>query len=88
MQLIFSKKINAVKCFDFTEQNNALTLSIMMGSLFLFKRKIATPGKGILAADESTGTIGSRFSAISLENNEHNRQQYRQLLFTSEGEFL
>lgn len=48
-------------------------------------RAIATPGKGILAADESTGTIGSRFNSISLENTEANRQAYRQLLFTTEG---
>lgn len=49
------------------------------------QRAIATPGKGILAADESTGTIGSRFNSISLENTEANRQAYRQLLFTTEG---
>jgi fructose-bisphosphate aldolase class I len=48
-------------------------------------RKIVTPGKGILAADESTNTIGSRFKNISLDNNEENRRAYRQLLFTSEG---
>jgi len=45
--------------------------------------KIMTPGKGILAADESTGTIGKRLSSINLENNETNRQKYRQLLFTT-----
>ena len=48
-------------------------------------KKIATPGKGILAADESTGTIGKRFDAIKLENNEVNRKNYRELLFTTEG---
>lgn len=48
-------------------------------------RAIATPGKGILAADESTNTIGSRFSSINLENTEPNRQAYRQLLFTTPG---
>ena len=47
--------------------------------------KIVTPGKGILAADESTGTIGKRFDMIKLENNEENRREYRELLFTSEG---
>jgi fructose-bisphosphate aldolase class I len=47
--------------------------------------KIATPGKGILAADESTGTIGNRFSKINVENNEDNRRAYRELLFTTEG---
>jgi fructose-bisphosphate aldolase class I len=48
-------------------------------------RKIAAPGKGILAADESTGTIGQRFTKINLENNEDNRRRYRQLLFLTEG---
>jgi len=46
---------------------------------------IASPGKGILAADESTGTIGKRFEKIKLENNENNRRAYRELLFTSKG---
>lgn len=44
---------------------------------------IATPGKGILAADESTGTIGKRLSSINVENIEANRQALRELLFTS-----
>lgn len=48
-------------------------------------KAIASPGKGILAADESTGTIGKRFSAINVENVEENRRKYRQLLFKTEG---
>ena len=48
-------------------------------------QKICTPGKGILAADESTGTIGKRFDQISLENNSQNREAYRHLLFSTEG---
>jgi fructose-bisphosphate aldolase class I len=44
---------------------------------------IIATGKGILAADESTGTIGSRFQKINLENTEENRLNYRHLLFTS-----
>ncbi|OIW02924.1 hypothetical protein TanjilG_29700 [Lupinus angustifolius] len=44
---------------------------------------IATPGKGILAADESTGTIGKRLSSINVDNIEANRQALRELLFTS-----
>lgn len=47
--------------------------------------KIATqmvaPGKGILAADESTGTIKKRFDAIGVESTEENRRDYRELLF-------
>ena len=46
---------------------------------------IAAPGKGILAADESTGTIGKRFAPIGVENVEENRRKYRELLFTTEG---
>lgn len=43
--------------------------------------KMVAPGKGILAADESTGTIQKRFDAIGVENNETNRRDYRELLF-------
>jgi len=50
-------------------------------------KTIVAPGHGILAADESTGTIGKRFSSIGVENTEENRRRYRQLLFTS-GEEL
>jgi len=48
-------------------------------------KAIAATGKGILAADESTGTIGSRFDSIKVENTEENRRKYRQLLFKAEG---
>lgn len=48
---------------------------------------IVAPGKGILAADESTGTIGKRFAPINVENNEENRRQYRQLLFSTDKEY-
>ncbi|KAF7110092.1 hypothetical protein CFC21_110248 [Triticum aestivum] len=46
---------------------------------------IATPGKGILAADESTGTIGKRLASINVENVESNRQALREMLFTAPG---
>jgi fructose-bisphosphate aldolase class I len=46
-------------------------------------KEIVTPGKGILAADESTGTIGKRFAGINVENNLENRVAYRELLFTT-----
>lgn len=42
-------------------------------------------GKGILAADESNGTIGKRFASIHLENSEQNRKDYRILLATTPG---
>jgi fructose-bisphosphate aldolase class I len=46
---------------------------------------LAAPGTGLLAADESTGTIGKRFDAIGLENSETNRRAYRTLLATAAG---
>src|SRR5881392_3321136 len=44
---------------------------------------MVTPGKGILAADESSGTIKKRFDAIKVESTEENRRDYRELLFRS-----
>ena len=46
---------------------------------------MVAPGKGILAADESTGTIGKRFASISTESTEENRRAYRDLLFSTPG---
>jgi len=43
---------------------------------------IVAPGHGILAADESTGTMGKRLDNIKVENTEENRRKYRQLLLT------
>ncbi len=48
-------------------------------------KELVAPHKGILAADESTGTAGKRLSSIGVENIEENRRNYRELLFTTEG---
>jgi len=45
---------------------------------------ITAKGKGILAADESTGTMGKRLAVCGLENTEENRRKYRELLFTTD----
>jgi fructose-bisphosphate aldolase class I len=45
--------------------------------------KMVAPGRGILAADESTGTIQKRFEKIGVTNTEENRRDYRELLFRS-----
>jgi fructose-bisphosphate aldolase class I len=45
--------------------------------------KLCMRGKGILAADESSGTIGKRFNSIKIENTRENRYAYRELLFTT-----
>ena len=44
---------------------------------------MVTPGKGILAADESSGTIKKRFDAIKVESTEETRRDYREMLFRS-----
>ena len=46
-------------------------------------KKMCARGKGILAADESTGTIAKRFKSINVENSEKNRLNFRQTLFSS-----
>ena len=47
-------------------------------------KKMVAPGKGLLAADESTGTIQKRFDKIGVENTEENRRDYRELLFRTD----
>lgn len=46
---------------------------------------LVAPGKGILAADESEGTIKKRFDTIGVESTEENRRSYREILFTTPG---
>ncbi|MDQ1454527.1 MAG: fructose-bisphosphate aldolase, class [Actinomycetota bacterium] len=48
-------------------------------------RALVAPGKGILAADESSGTIKKRFDSIGCESTEDRRRAYREMLFTSPG---
>ena len=46
-------------------------------------RQLVAPGKGILAADESFGTIGKRFEAVGIETSEESRRAYREMQFTT-----
>jgi fructose-bisphosphate aldolase class I len=56
-----------------------------LDSLKATAQALVAPGKGILAADESSGTIKKRFDAINVESTEDNRRAYRDLLFTTDG---
>jgi len=56
-----------------------------MNDLHETARSLVAAGKGILAADESTGTIKKRFDAIGVESTEESRRAYRELLFTTPG---
>ena len=57
----------------------------MSADLIKIARELVAPGKGILAADESDGTIKKRFDSIGLESTESNRRDYREMLFTTDG---
>jgi fructose-bisphosphate aldolase, class I len=57
----------------------------MAADLHETAKALVADDKGILAADESSGTIKSRFDSISLESNEENRRAYRDMLFTTPG---
>ena len=54
-------------------------------TLITTARQLVAPGKGILAADESFGTIAKRFASIGVENTEDNRRAYREMLFLTPG---
>ncbi len=47
------------------------------------QRTIASPGRGLLAMDESNATVGKRLDSIGLENNETNRKAYREMLVST-----
>jgi fructose-bisphosphate aldolase, class I len=57
----------------------------MAHELRAIAESIVASDRGILAADESTGTIQKRFSTIDVESTEENRRSYRNLLFTTPG---
>jgi fructose-bisphosphate aldolase, class I len=54
-----------------------------MEAMHATARELVAPGKGILAADESSGTIKKRFDQIGVESTEEHRRAYRELLFTT-----
>ena len=55
----------------------------MMERLAEVAHQMVVPGKGILAADESTGSIQKRFESIKLASTEESRRDYREMLFSS-----
>ena len=59
-------------------------MSIDINALNEIARAIVAPGKGILAADESGGTIKKRFDSIGVESTEENRRDYREMLFRAD----
>lgn len=69
---------------DFREAINKVQSRHMdKSALIQIAEQMVAPGKGILAADESTSTAGKRFEKIGIENTEENRRAYREMLFTA-----
>jgi fructose-bisphosphate aldolase class I len=54
-------------------------------SLEAVAKAMVAPGRGLLAADESTGTIEKRLASVKVENTEENRRAYRDMLFSAKG---
>src|SRR5664279_3301996 len=63
------------------EGRKSKRMTMNLNELNAIARKMVTPGKGLLAADESTATIKKRFDAIGVENTEDNRRDYREMMF-------
>src|SRR6476620_11027501 len=59
--------------------------SMATDELHATAKALVSAGKGILAADESDGTIKKRFDAIGVESTEEHRRSYREMLFTTPG---
>jgi fructose-bisphosphate aldolase, class I len=77
--------IAVAQAFQASRSPVRMALSDYKNELAETANKIAGPGKGILAVDESTKTIGKRLQSIGIENTEENRQAYRGLLFSAPG---
>eukprot|EP01084_Bolivina_argentea_P278312 475376_1 len=84
------------ECVDFLQScNKAISPERGPSSCFVINpkldemiataKKIATRGKGILAADESPQTIGKRLTSININNTAENRSRYREIFITSNG---
>ena len=56
-----------------------------MNELENIAKKMVAKGKGILAADESTGTMTKRLSSVNVESTSENRLKFRETLFSAEG---
>jgi fructose-bisphosphate aldolase class I len=68
-----------------TERNHNRERKTPVSELANIARAMVAPGKGILAADESTPTIKKRFDSVQAESTEENRLSYREMLFTTKG---
>ena len=87
LMVLLAVSVNGFRMLPSTKATSSLQMSLLDYKSELAKNAalIAAPGKGILAVDESTKTIGKRLQSIGIENTEENRRDYRGLLFSAPG---
>lgn len=85
--VVFALSGNAFSLLSAKQRSTGMKMALADYKAELAKTAatIASPGKGILAVDESTKTIGKRLQSIGIENTEENRKAYRGLLFSAPG---
>jgi len=81
--VVLAVSVNGFRMLPSARNGMTMALADYKEELAKTAAAIAAPGKGILAVDESTKTIGKRLQSIGIENTEENRQAYRGLLFTA-----
>ena len=87
LMVLLAVSVNGFRMLPSAKMTSSLQMSLLDYKSELAKNAaaIAAPGKGILAVDESTKTIGKRLQSIGIENTEENRRDYRGLLFSAPG---
>ncbi|KAG6767856.1 hypothetical protein POTOM_026744 [Populus tomentosa] len=84
-QTIRQPSVSLVRCHSVAPSALSVRAGSYADELVKTAKTVASPGRGILAMDESNATCGKRLASIGLENTEANRQAYRTLLVTVPG---
>ncbi|XWS45515.1 hypothetical protein CRYUN_Cryun15aG0143100 [Craigia yunnanensis] len=84
-QTLRQPSVSVVRCHPVAPSGLTVRASSYADELVKTAKTIASPGRGILAMDESNATCGKRLASIGLENTEANRQAYRTLLVSVPG---
>ncbi|KAJ0097147.1 hypothetical protein Patl1_29047 [Pistacia atlantica] len=84
-QTLRQPSVSVVRCHPVAPSGLTVRAGSYADELVKTAKTVASPGRGILAMDESNATCGKRLASIGLENTEANRQAYRTLLVTAPG---
>ncbi|WP_227518576.1 class I fructose-bisphosphate aldolase, partial [Acinetobacter baumannii] len=84
-QTLRQSSVSVVRCLPTAPSGLTIRAGSYADELVKTAKTIASPGRGILAMDESNATCGKRLASIGLENTEAYRQAYRTLLVSAPG---